>query len=249
MVIFLSPSKSMNFKPIDPIVRGTQPQFSNEAYSIMQQLISFSASDISKMEHLSFKLAYAAYEFNHQFFNEHQLEKPALFAYSGTVFDKLNPHLFTTAQLRFAEKHLRIFSALYGLLRPFDLIHPYRLDMHNSLIDDFYSFWSDKVTTSAMETLKDDDCILINLASAEYFEMLATSYLSQNYQILTPIFKQEKRGKLLINSFQAKEARGLMTRFIIENQIADPEYLKGFMGQGYAFSQDLSTNDEWIFIR
>ncbi|MBB3185878.1 hypothetical protein FHX64_000041 [Microbacter margulisiae] len=239
----------MNFKPIDTIVRVTQPQFSNEAYSIMQQLISFSASDISKLEHLSFKLAYAAFEFNQQFFNANQIVKPAIFTYSGTVFDKLNPYLFTTAQLLFVEKHLRIFSALYGLLRPFDLIHPYRLDMHNGLIDDLYSFWSDKVTTSAMEALMDDDCILINLASAEYFEMLTTSYFSQNCQILTPIFKQEKRGKLLVNSFKSKEARGLMTRFIIENQISDPEYLKGFMEQGYAFSQDLSANDEWIFIR
>jgi cytoplasmic iron level regulating protein YaaA (DUF328/UPF0246 family) len=249
MIILLSPSKTMNFIEVSLSIKPTIPFFAKEADKLMHRLLPFSATEIARLEHLSARLAYATYESIQRFFVPDQSSKAALFAYTGTVFDKLDPVSFTVEQQTFAERHLRIFSALYGCLRPFDAIRPYRLDMNSGLIDDLYAFWRERVTPMLMNTIKSDDGILINLASAEYSHIVDDHKISTSIQIITPIFKQEKHGKLVSNSFYAKEARGLMTRYIIENQLTNPDYIKAFMDQGYAFSNGLSDSHEWVFVR
>jgi cytoplasmic iron level regulating protein YaaA (DUF328/UPF0246 family) len=249
MIILLSPSKTMNFRGVASKEKITKPLFEKEADALMRDLQSFSATDIVQREQLSARLAYSTYESYQRFFAADQPAKAALFAYSGTVFDKLNPASFTDEQYTFAESHLRIFSALYGWLRPFDAIRPYRLDMNSRLIADLYSFWRERVTFVLINTMKADDGILINLASEEYFHIVDEHKITASCQLITPVFKQEKQGKLVINSLYAKEARGLMTRFIIENQLTDCEHLKAFMDQGYLFSTDLSFQNEWVFVR
>jgi cytoplasmic iron level regulating protein YaaA (DUF328/UPF0246 family) len=249
MIVLLSPSKTMNFSGSALPTTLSLPQFAKEADAVMRDLQSFFASDIVQREHLSVRLAYSTYESYQRFFAADQLAKAALFAYSGTVFNKLNPAAFTVEQCAFADDHLRIFSALYGLLRPFDVIRPYRLDMNSGLTADLYAFWCERVTAVLMDTLSADDGVLINLASAEYFRIVDESKIVGSFKVITPVFKQEKQGKLVINSLYAKEARGLMARFIIEHQLTDHEHLKAFMEQGYVFSTDLSSQHEWGFVR
>ncbi len=249
MIILLSPSKTMNFSGGASLAKLTTPQFAKEADTLMRELQSFSVTEIVQREHLSVRLAYSTYESYQRFFAADQPAKAALFAYSGTVFNKLNPAAFTVEQYDFAENHLRIFSALYGWLRPFDAIRPYRLDMNSGLAADLYAFWSERLTDILINTISADDGILINLASAEYFRIVDETKIVDSIKVITPIFKQEKQGKLVINSLYAKEARGIMTRFIIENQLRDHEHIKAFMEQGYLFSTDLSSQNEWVFVR
>ncbi len=249
MILLLSPSKTMNFRGVASPAKISLPLFAKEAEALMRDLQLFSASDIVQREQLSVRLAFSTYESYQRFFVADQPSKAALFAYSGTVFDKLNPVTFTDEQRAFAEDHLRIFSALYGWLRPFDAIRAYRLDMNSGLIADLYSFWRECVTSVLMDTIGADDGVLINLASAEYFHIVDERKVAASCQLITPVFKQEKQGKLVINSLYAKEARGLMTRFIIENQLTDHKHLKAFMEQGYLFSTNLSSQNEWVFVR
>ena len=249
MILLLSPSKTMNYRDVASPTKLTMPLFTKEASALMLELQSFSVSDIVQRAHLSVRLAYSTYESYQYFFDSDQPAKAAMFAYSGTVFDKLNPATFTVEQLAFAENHLRIFSALYGWLHPFDAIRAYRLDMNSGLIADLYSFWRERVTAVLMDTISADDGVLINLASAEYFRIVDERKVVASCQFIKPVFKQEKKGKLVINSLFAKEARGLMARFIIENQLTDHEHLKAFMEQGYLFSTNLSSQNEWVFVQ
>ncbi len=174
--------------------------------------------------------------------------KPALFAFTGHVYDGLDAPTLKKREIHFAQDHLRILSGLYGLLKPLDLILPYRLEMGRPLetrgAKNLYDFWKETITHE-LNGLDGD--LLINLASQEYFKAIDRRKL--NKQILSPVFKDEKNGTLKIISFYAKKARGRMARFIVKNQITDAEALTAFDGDGYRYDAGLSSATEPVFTR
>lgn len=249
MLILLSPSKTTNFHSSAPPCTTTWPLFASKANLLATQMRSLSAEEIALRERVSLKIAFTTRDYAHSFSTTQRIGKPALFAYTGNVYSKLNPLSFNKEDINYTQEHLRIFSALYGLLRPLDIIQAYRLDMNSKLIDGLYDTWQDLVTKEVANLMNADDNILINLASAEYFKILNVGVLPEKSRIITPVFKQERNGEYVVNSLFAKQARGWMTRFILENRITDPEYLQGFTEDGYYFRPELSGTDEWVFTR
>jgi hypothetical protein len=249
MLTVLSPSKTIDFRSIVSVTDTSLPIFSPKADALIEQLKLFTPEQIVEREQVSLKIAFATREYIHTYKPEQPIGKPAVFAYNGNVYDKLQAQTFSPAQQRFLQQHLRIFSALYGVLRPMDLIQPYRLDMTSKLIEGLYAIWKDMVSREIATLLADDDYVLINLASAEYFKLLDSKILPAQTHIITPVFKQVRNGRYMVSSLYAKQARGLMTRFLIENQITDPEHLQAFSEDGYFFSPELSNTTEWTFIR
>ena len=195
---------------------------------------------------------------NHErFMNWHpeftpQNAKQALLAFKGDVYTGLAAETLDAKGLKFAQKHLRILSGLYGLLRPLDLMQPYRLEMglrfNNRVGKNLYEFWGNDISDAVQADLKKSGSpLLINLASNEYFKSVNAKTLDA--EIITPVFKDLKQGKYKMISFFAKKARGLMARFIIDRQLNDPEGLKEFDAEGYYFSKTLSTASELVFLR
>jgi cytoplasmic iron level regulating protein YaaA (DUF328/UPF0246 family) len=251
MLLLLSPSKTIDFvSPVPADVPATDTMFAKESVGIMRQLGAFSIEDIMERDRVSRKIAQATYEYIHTFLAGRSAGKQAVLAFNGNAYDKLNANGLLPSQRDFLQQHLLIFSALYGVLRPLDIICPYRLDMGSGLVSGLYDFWKKKVTQAVVRHAKQGGGMIVNLASAEYFGMLDGKMLLQNkMQVITPVFKQELRGRLTINSLFAKQARGLMTRFIAENGITDPGYLQAFDKEGYFFHPGYSTSDVWVFIR
>jgi cytoplasmic iron level regulating protein YaaA (DUF328/UPF0246 family) len=175
--------------------------------------------------------------------------KQALLAFKGDVYTGLDADTLDVAGLDFAQQHLRILSGLYGVLRPLDLMQAYRLEMGTKFANakgkDLYQFWGSQLRESIESELKDG--VLINLASNEYFKAVEAKKLKA--RIITPVFKDWKNGQYKIISFYAKKARGLMSRYIIDHSINDPENIKGFDSEGYRFSPEMSQADEWVFLR
>ena len=178
--------------------------------------------------------------------------KQALLAFKGDVYTGLNAETFTEDDFEFAQQHLRILSGLYGVLRPLDLIQPYRLEMGTKLTNDkgknLYEFWDKKPTQALNKQLTSlDSSTVINLASNEYFNAIDKSGLKAN--IITPVFKDYKNGKYKIISFYAKKARGLMSAYIVKNKLQEPSQIKEFNVDGYNFEPQGSTENEWLFLR
>ena len=178
--------------------------------------------------------------------------KAAVLAFRGDVYTGLNADSFSDDDFTFAQQHLRILSGLYGLLRPLDLIQPYRLEMgtrfENKDGKNLYEFWDTKITQALNTQLTEiDSQVLVNLASNEYFSAVKLKILKAD--IITPVFKDFKNDKYKIISFYAKKARGLMAAYIIQQRITDVEQLKAFDSEGYYFSSEQSTAREWIFLR
>jgi len=172
--------------------------------------------------------------------------------FNGDVYQGLKAETFSPEEFEFAQNHLRILSGAYGLLKPLDLILPYRLEMGTEIAvarkKNLYEFWKTKITAKLNQQLAETDLkVLINLASNEYFSAIDTKKLKT--RIITPSFKEHKNGQYQMVSFFAKKARGLMSRFIITNGITDPEEIKAFDCEGYYFNNDLSKGDSWIFTR
>ena len=197
-------------------------------------------------------------ELNHQrFMNWHtpfdsDNAKQAVLAFKGDVYTGLDAQNFKAADFKFAQKHLRILSGLYGLLRPLDLMQAYRLEMgtkfENQRGKNLYEFWGDEITNALNAQLKKvKSDVLVNLASNEYFKAVKPKNL--NAEIITPVFKDFKSGKYKIVSFYAKKARGLMSAYVIHNQITDVEDIKGFDYEGYQYNPEMSTAREWVFTR
>jgi len=254
MLITISPAKKLDFKTPPPVADYTQPEFLDrtaELIDIMRNKDSFEIADLMK---LSMKLA----DLNMQRFQDWHTPftpdnaKQALFAFSGDVYQGLDANSLDPANISFAQNHLRILSGLYGVLRPLDLMQAYRLEMGTRLATEhgrnLYEFWGDLITESINRALADQgDDILINLASNEYFSAINTDKIQA--RIITPVFKEYRRGAYRIISFNAKRARGYMSRFIIENHLTEPEALKDFAVDDYVFNQELSSADEFIFTR
>jgi cytoplasmic iron level regulating protein YaaA (DUF328/UPF0246 family) len=182
----------------------------------------------------------------------HSNAKQALFAFQGDVYTGMNAEKFSAEDIVFAQRHLRMLSGLYGLLRPLDLMQPYRLEMgtsfQNSRGKNLYEFWGDTITKAINQQLKTlESSLVINLASHEYFNSVKPKLLKA--EIITPVFKDQKNGEYKIISFFAKKARGMMSAYIIQNRITEPEHIKQFDVAGYHFAASQSSEREWIFTR
>ncbi len=178
--------------------------------------------------------------------------KPSMLVFKGDVYQGLQAEDLSKAEMKFAQKHIRILSGLYGILRPLDVMKPYRLEMGTKLETsegkNLYEFWGNKVQDNVLQELKNQKSdLLINLASKEYFTVLGK--LPEDVNVVTPTFKDYKNGKFKIISFYAKKARGMMARWIIENKITDFEKLSGFNVDGYKYSKAESTATTPVFLR
>ncbi|MDF7800641.1 peroxide stress protein YaaA [Pontiellaceae bacterium B1224] len=249
MIIVLSPSKSMDMERAK-VTDFTQPAFLDQSQKLVSRARKFSKPKLMEFMEISENLA----ELNQQRFKDWETPfaldnaKQAVLAFTGDVYDGLEATTLKKRDLTFAQNHLRILSGLYGLLKPLDLIQPYRLEMGRPLetrgAKNLYEFWKATITEELNHTKGD---LLINLASNEYFK--AIDKKSLNKQIISPVFKDEKNGTYKIISFFAKKARGRMARFIIENRVKDVDGLLAFKEDGYAFNADLSKPDAPVFTR
>ena len=254
MLILISPAKSLDFETKSTSQNYSEACFLKESNALIKQLRKFSTDDISDFMGISPKLA----QLNFDRFLSWQLPfnmenaKQAILAFTGDVYTGIDASTLNETELQTAQTDLRILSGLYGVLKPLDLIQAYRLEMGKKLQTtkgkNLYEFWGDKITKEINKTLKEkNDKCLINLASNEYFKSVNKKKLDA--EIITPVFKDLKNGKYKVISFFAKKARGLMTRFIIQNKITDPEHLKAFNSDGYIFNPHLSNNQELVFTR
>ena len=254
MLILISPAKTLDTEKQSVTDKYSQPQFQEEAKNLIHELQKMSPNKLSKLMKISPKLA----ELNWTRFQEWKLPfttqnaKQALFIFKGDVYTGLEASSLQTDEIDFANKHLRILSGLYGILRPLDLMQAYRLEMGIPLKSgkrkNLYGFWGDQITNSINKTIAEGNIkYLINLASKEYYK--AVDPKNVNAEIITPVFKEFKNGKYKFLSVFGKKARGLMTRFIIENKLTDPEQMKLFDKEGYYFNDKLSGETEWVFTR
>jgi cytoplasmic iron level regulating protein YaaA (DUF328/UPF0246 family) len=254
MLSVISPAKSLDFESPPQTRMHTQPGFLEKSQQLIAELKPLSPQDLSKLMKISDKLASlnaARYQEWEPPFNLANAKQAAL-AFTGDVYSGLDAKSLDTKALEFGQQHLRILSGLYGLLRPLDLIQPYRLEMGTKLSNpegkDLYAFWKSTLTTSINRELdKQKNRALVNLASQEYFKALDSQQLKA--EVITPVFKDWKNGQYKIISFHAKKARGLMSRFILENQIDQAQDLKAFEMEGYSYNAGLSEGNSWVYTR
>ena len=254
MFFVLSPAKNLNEKDPSPVSSFTLPDLLPEAEILMQELRQLAPQQIAELMHVSDKIALLNAERNAAWHTPFTPEnaKQAVFMFNGDVYEGIAADTLKPEQIDYLQQHVRLLSGLYGVLRPLDLMQPYRLEMGtafaNSRGKNLYEFWGDKITDLLNQTLKQASSdVLINLASQEYFKSVNTKKL--NARLITPIFKDEKNGKYKIISFYAKRARGLMVRYAAEHCITDPEMLKNFDYEGYSFNEAASNEAEWVFMR
>ncbi|MEE4089026.1 peroxide stress protein YaaA [Pseudomonas viridiflava] len=254
MLMVISPAKTLDFETPPTTERFTQPQYLDHSQELISQLRELAPAQIAELMHLSDKLAgLNAARFGSwtpAFTPENA--KQALLAFKGDVYTGLQAETLSEDQLDYAQKHLRMLSGLYGLLRPLDLMQPYRLEMGTRLANargkDLYAFWGTRISEWLNEALADQgDDLLLNLASTEYFSAVKRSAL--NARIIDIEFKDLKNGQYKIISFYAKKARGMMSRFVIEERIDSPEALRAFDVQGYRYNAELSTPSNLVFLR
>ncbi len=254
MLMVISPAKTLDFETPPTTARYTQPQYLDHSQELITQLRELTPAQISELMHLSDKLsglnAARFGSWNPAFTPDNA--KQALLAFKGDVYTGLDAETLDEAELSYAQDHLRMLSGLYGLLRPLDLMQPYRLEMGTRLANargkDLYAFWGTRISEWLNQALADQgDDVLLNLASAEYFSAVKRSAL--NARIIDTEFKDLKNGQYKIISFYAKKARGMMSRFVISERINDPEQLKSFDIQGYRYSAEQSSPDKLVFLR
>lgn len=254
MLHVISPAKTLDFDTAPAIADYTEPQFLAHSEALIRQLRTLTPAEVSSLMHISDKLG----ELNAQRFTDWQLPftpqnaKQSLLAFKGDVYTGMQAELFSKKDFKFAQQHLRILSGLYGLLRPLDLIQPYRLEMGTALENargkNLYHFWGDTITDALNQTLQGRrEKVLVNLASNEYWSAVNAKKLDA--QVITPVFKDAKNGQYKIISFFAKKARGMMSAYIIQNHLNNSEGLKDFNTAGYQFNEALSSPSEWVFTR
>lgn len=254
MLLVISPAKTLDFDTPPTTSVYSQPEFLNDSAELIDQLKTLSPSDVSSLMSISDKLGVL----NSNRFIDWQLpftsdnSKQALLSFKGDVYEGMDTASLSPDDLAWANEHLRILSGLYGLLKPLDLIQPYRLEMgtkfNNGRGKNLYEFWGNKITDMLNQELAEQKSpVLINLASNEYFKSVKPKLL--NAQVITPVFKDWKNDKYKIISFYAKKARGMMSAYIVKNRLESPSDIKQFNTSGYAFSAEQSTEKEWVFLR
>lgn len=252
MKIVISPAKSLDFETQLPTNKHTQGVFLEEAAKINTVLKKKTPKKLSELMNISANLGELNWQRNQNWQLPFTLEnaRQTIYAFKGDVYIGLDAYSLSHLKLDELQNKLRILSGQYGLLKPLDLIQPYRLEMGTKLTigvkKDLYQFWDKKITNQLNQELVENE-LFINLASNEYFKVIKPTLLKA--KIITPVFKDYKNGKLKIISFFAKKARGLMVRYIIDNSIENIEDLKGFDYEGYAFDSNLSSENELVFTR
>lgn len=252
MIAVISPAKSIKFDEEIQAKNLTVPSFRKESEALIAELRKIKVKDVSKLMDISDELGQLNFE-RYKTWKQPDLKngaKPVSLVFKGDVYRGMNAADFSSADFDFAQKHLRILSGLHGLLRPLDVIFPYRLEMGTGLKTkagkNLYEFWGDKITEKLNEDLGKDD-VLINLASNEYFKVVHPKKLKA--KIIACEFKDFKNGKYISIMTFAKLARGYMARYIVKNKIEKPEKLKGFDSNDYSFNAKMSDEVNWVFTR
>lgn len=254
MLIFLSPAKSLDYTTTPQVATHTLPRFLDRSQQLIAQLRQLSPADIANLMDLSDPLALLNFtryaEWSLPFTPENA--KQAVLAFDGDVYDGLAAKQMDAQALDFAQAHVRILSGLYGILRPLDLMQPYRLEMgtkfKNAAGKDLYAFWGETLVQSINAELAEmSRPVAVNLASEEYFKAAVGRKIEG--ELIQPVFEDWKGGRYKIISFYAKRARGLMTRYAIEQRLTEPEGLKAFDLDGYAFAPEASEARTWVFRR
>jgi cytoplasmic iron level regulating protein YaaA (DUF328/UPF0246 family) len=254
MLHLISPAKTLDFVSPPKTAKFTQPQFLDHSHELINDLRQLTPPQVSTLMDISEKLG----ELNAQRFLEWQTPftphnaKQALLAFKGDVYTGMEAENFSTNDFTFAQQHLRILSGLYGLLRPLDLIQPYRLEMGTGFANkrgkNLYHFWGDIITDQLNQELDTKkERVLVNLASNEYWSAVNTRKL--HAEVITPVFKDCKNGQYKIISFFAKKARGMMSAYIIRNKLKKVDAIKGFNTAGYRYDERTSSPKEWVFLR
>lgn len=252
MIILLSPAKTLDYKSAAITAKFSEPIFESENKKLVDVLSQLSELDLQELMKISPDLARLNFE-RYQSMKNFPSEVPgkqAISVFTGEAYRGLNALDFTEEDLEFAQKHLRILSGFYGVLRPLDLIQPHRLEMGTKLKvgenNNLYKFWGDKISNVINQAFNGEK-LIINLASEEYFKAVNIKILDA--EIITPKFFDKKNGKYKMITVYAKNARGAMTRHIIKNKITDTSKLKKSHVNGYKFSETLSDGNSWVFVR
>jgi cytoplasmic iron level regulating protein YaaA (DUF328/UPF0246 family) len=254
MILVLSPSKTLDFQSSFSTPALSQPIFFEDSRELVESLNSMTQTEIAQLMKISAPLA----ELNVQRYREFsfcftpQNSKPALTSFRGDVYRAFERENLTIEDYTFAQKHIRILSGLYGILKPLDGIQPYRLEMGTKLVNsrgkNLYDYWKQKVTTHLAQTLQEEEQpILLNLASQEYISVIDLHQLGG--AMITITFKEERPGRLKVIGINAKRARGMMACWIVKNQIDSPEKLFNFSEDGYRYQSHLSSESEYVFVR
>ncbi len=254
MLIVVSPAKTLDYDTPPKTKTFTLPDYLHDSAELIHRMREFSSLDISELMHVSSKIAelnFNRFETWNKKFTEKNA-KQAVLAFKGDVYTGLDAESFSAKDFKFAQQHFRVLSGLYGLLRPLDLMQPYRLEMGTKLSTErgknLYEFWGSEVTHGLNAQLKKiKSNYLINLASNEYFKVVKPKELTG--EIITPAFKELKDGEYKMIGIYAKRARGLLSRYIIQNQLSDIEDIKSFDIAGYKYNKKLSKDNNWVFSR
>lgn len=253
MIVVISPAKSLNFERDTPDWH-TIPEFINESTQLITELKEKSVEDLKSLMNISDKIATLNHDRYQKFCIPFTLSnsKQSIFAFDGSVYKGIKIQNYDKETLDFTQKHLRILSGLYGLLRPLDLIQAYRLEMgvklKNKLGKNLYEFWGDKLTASINSSMKSNKTdVLINLASQEYFKAINVEKLIG--KVINIVFQEKRNDKYKIISFSAKKARGQMVNYILQNKVTNPAKIKVFNQDNYKFNKKLSNSQNWFFTR
>ncbi|MCQ4346112.1 peroxide stress protein YaaA [Pseudomonas stutzeri] len=254
MLMVISPAKTLDYSTPPTIARHTLPEHLDHAAELVAQLRELTPAQIAELMHLSDKLAGLNAARFAQWSTDCTLDnaKQALLAFKGDVYTGLDAESFDEGDFDFAQRHLRMLSGLYGVLRPLDLMQPYRLEMGTRLANargkDLYAFWGERIGQWLSQALAEQgDDVLLNLASNEYFAAVKRPALAA--RVVDTEFRDLKNGQYKIVSFYAKKARGLMARYAIQNRLRDPEALKAFDLAGYYYAEQHSAPDRLVFLR
>lgn len=254
MLALISPAKTLDYETALPTDTYTQPRLLEQSQQLIDVCRKLSATEIAALMSVSEKIAnlnvdrFRDWNADFDFSNARQ----ALFAFKGDVYTGLDAYHLKDQDIDFAQQHLRMLSGLYGLLRPLDLMMPYRLEMGTKLKNarghNLYEFWGNMITDQINQDLAEIDAkVLVNLASDEYYKSVNEKKIQA--EIIKPVFLDQKNGKYKVISFYAKKARGLMARYLIENKLNQAEQLKAFDSEGYYFDAESSSNKELVFKR
>ncbi len=250
MLTVISPAKTLDFDTPAQTSKSSLPRFQKETRQLVTVMQGKTAPDLARLMRISSKLAELNTErFQHWKARSRQT-KQSILAFKGDVYIGLEAETYTERDFTFAQKHLRILSGLYGLLKPLDLIQPYRLEMGTKLATSkghtLYDYWGSRIARELADELRGQrNKTLVNLASREYFKAVETALLPG--RVVTPVFKDYNHGSYKVISFFAKKARGSMSSFIVKNRITRPEDLKAFDVDGYRYSH--ASDDTWTFLR
>lgn len=255
MLMILSPAKTFKEEGINYSQLSEQLRFKEQTKELVALLQTYSVEDLAQLMKMSQALSELNTKRFETFYHDKEQAMLAIHAFEGEAYKGLDSLSLTETALQYSEQHLLILSGLYGAIRPFDYINPYRLEMQTKLTNskgkDLYSFWKEELTTYVLERLahSSGEQVLVNLASNEYSKALNLKEIQKHYPVITIEFKEQKGDSYKVVGMYAKRARGMMVRYILNHQIENVEEIKAFDLDGYSFNMDLSDEGKWIFTR